>query len=331
MEEQDVIQDLSPIRRTYSWIGVCFVVLLVVATAAQLFTAQLMVWLLGEHNAISSAPWWIWVASTVPMYLLAFPLCFLMLRRLPSDAPEKRSLGKRQLLALIPIAVCVMYFGNVIGSILSLLLSGGTAQNAVAELAMDDHPLKYVMMVLVAPVFEELLCRKALLDRVRHHGEFLSAVMSGVVFGLLHQNFYQFFYAFALGLLFARLYLQSGRIGIPILFHMGINFLGAVVAPAVLNLLDMPALESLMGGNVSVESLLAILPGYAVLMLYSGAMLGLSVFGLVLLIRFRCAIVWQSFEPSVPWKVALKPALFNVGMVVYMVLCAATFVWSLFA
>ena len=196
---------------------------------------------------------------------------------------------------------------------------------------MDGHPLKFVMMVIAAPVFEELICRKVLLDRVRPYGELLSAVMSGAIFGLLHQNFFQFFYAFGLGFVFSWIYLRCGRILVPIVFHMGINFLGAVVAPAIVSLVDLEALETLDVAAVTAEQLLAILPGYLVLLAYSFLMVALSVTGLIVLLCNRKRVMWHPSVWDVPLKTALKPSLLNVGMIVYTVLCAAMFVFSLFA
>ena len=323
--------DPKPLRRTYSYVGVCYTVLLIVSTIAQLVMAWTPYWIGGAQNALSQTAWWTWACMTLPLYAVAIPLCYLMMRRLPAQAPDKHPLTAKQILALIPICIGVMYAGNLVGSVLSLLLSGGEAQNAVAELAMDGHPLKFVMMVIAAPVFEELICRKVLLDRVRPYGELLSAVMSGAIFGLLHQNFFQFFYAFGLGFVFSWIYLRCGRILVPIVFHMGINFLGAVVAPAIVSLVDLEALETLDVAAVTAEQLLAILPGYLVLLAYSFLMVALSVTGLIVLLCNRKRVMWHPSVWDVPLKTALKPSLLNVGMIVYTVLCAAMFVFSLFA
>ena len=329
MDEQ--LPDSKILRRTYSYVGVCYTVLLIVSTIAQLATAWMPYWIGGAQNALSQTPWWTWVCMTLPLYAVAMPLCYLMMRRLPAEAPEKHPLSARQILALIPICVCVMYAGNLVGSLLSLLLSGGEAQNAVAELAMDNHPLKFVMMVIAAPVFEELICRKVLLDRVKQYGELLSAVMSGAIFGLLHQNFFQFFYAFGLGFVFSWIYLRCGRIVVSMLFHMGINFLGAVVAPAVVSLVDLEALEALNIATVTAEQLIQILPGYLLLLAYSFMMIALSVTGLIVFLYNRKHLTWQPTAWDLPLKTTLKPSLLNIGMIVYILSCAAMFVFSLVA
>ena len=154
--------------------------------------------------------------------------------------------------------------------------------------------------------------------------------MSGLIFGLLHQNLYQFFYAFALGSLFAYVYIRTGRIRYTIILHGIVNFLGSVVAPAIVSLVDMEAVNELSAGNFSMELLMDILPGYSVLMLYSMALMGVSVLGLVLLIIKARRLVWKEAEQQLPRKMALKAAFLNVGMIIYILICLAMIVLALF-
>ena len=51
----------------------------------------------------------------------------------------------------------------------------------------------------------------------------------GLFFALFHGNFYQFFYALLLGMVFAWLYSSTGRIRYNIMLHMLINLMGGVL------------------------------------------------------------------------------------------------------
>ncbi len=321
--------NLLPMRRAFSWVGICFAILLVSATLLQLLMEWATSWG-GASNPLAKAEWWMWLTMALPMYLVAFPLCAKLLTRLPAQAPPSQALTKKQILALIPITVFLMYAGSIVGSVLSFILSGGQAQNNLEALTESQHPLRYIIMVVAAPVFEEWICRKWLLDRVRCHGELIGATMSGLIFGLLHQNFFQFFYAFALGFVFSWMYLRTGRIRYSVFFHMGVNFLGSVVAPLVLSVMDMEAVEALSGGQFSPEAILSIISGYLLTMAYGSMLLGLSVLGLILLIRLRRRIEWQPNPYGLTLKAALKPSLLNVGMILYMVLCTIAFILALF-
>ena len=75
-----------------------------------------------------------------------------------------------------------------------------------------------------APVFEELTFRKALLDGLHDHHEGYAAVISALLFGIMHGNHMQFFLAFFIGLIFAMVYQRTGRVIYSMILHAMINF-----------------------------------------------------------------------------------------------------------
>ncbi len=323
---------LPPARKTFSRIGLALSAILVIATLCQLlwFAIPTAIW--GEDNPVSASSWWLWLGTIVPLYLIAIPVGLLILRKLPAQVPEDHTLGVGKILVLLPVCFCLMYSGNLIGTFLSMLLSGGTAQNAVLDYAMDTNPLKVVVMVILAPLLEEYVCRKQIIDRTRQYGEKTAVFLSALVFGLLHQNLFQFFYAFALGLVFAYIYVRTGRLRYPVLLHGIINFLGAVVAPGILSLIDMQALMG-MDPNAPPEQVMAllqqILPGFLLLMLYSLFLVGMSIAGLVLIVTKRKQLIWKEAPEQLPKEAAPKAVYLNVGMIVYVLLCLASIILTL--
>ena len=308
-------------RRSFSVIGFAFAVLIAVVYLTQLafvLIPQRLGW-----DGLTEQPWWTWVFLSAPMYLFAFPACCLMLRMLPGDKPEGKKLTVKQFLALIPICFCLMYGGNLLGTFLSWFLSDGNAVNALDSYAMDTSPLKILVMVILAPLLEELICRKLLIDRTVRYGEKISVLMSGLIFGLLHQNLYQFFYAFALGSLFGYVYVRTGRVRYTIILHTMINFLGAVVAPALVSMLNTDTMIALMSetGNVTPEAMMEVAPVLLLVFGYSMAILGLSIGGLVLLILKCRKLTWKETTYQLPGKLALKASFLNVGMIVYILIC----------
>ena len=329
MDEMNV--DLRTARRRFSLVGFAFSALIAVALLAQvgLLLAEKLIW--GDAEPAGGASWWMWLQTFLPMYLLAFPACMLLFKvGIPASPIPRRSLTLKEFLTLIPICFCLMYGGNLVGTVLSMLLSGGQAVNTVQEYAMDQSFLKVLMMAILAPLLEELICRKLLIDRIGCYGEKLTVLLSGLIFGLLHQNLFQFFYAFALGSVFGFVYLRTGKLRYTVILHAIVNFLGAVVAPAVLSLVDMEAIEKLSTGEATVEQLLSILPGYLILMTYSGILMGLSVFGVVLLILKLRRLTWNPTAAQLPRKQGLKAAFLNVGMILYIVICLIMTVLALF-
>lgn len=325
MEER--VYDYSSARRVFSRVGFALLALLVITTGLQ----SLWFFLPGEDSWMVNSSWGYWLGSFLPLYLVAMPVAIAILRTLPAQAPEDHKLPGKAFAVLIPICFCVMYGGNLVGNLLSMLLSGGNAQNAVASYAMDTNPIKVLFLVILAPLLEELLCRKLIMDRTRQYGEKVAVVFSGMVFALMHQNFFQFFYAFGLGVVFAYVYLRTGRLRYSVILHAIINFIGGVVAPLVLSLMDPDALLSL-DPNAPMEELMAfyakILPGLLLTGLYSMVLMGLAIAGLVLIIVNRKHLLWKTADSQLQDR-RVKTVYLNVGMVAYILLCAVSFVLAL--
>ncbi|MBR4467286.1 MAG: CPBP family intramembrane metalloprotease [Clostridia bacterium] len=85
-----------------------------------------------------------------------------------------------------------------------------------------------VYTVLGAPVVEELVFRKTLLDVLHPYGQTCAATVTALLFGLIHGNSGQFFLAFFLGLLFAAVYQKTGRVIYTIALHFIINLTASV-------------------------------------------------------------------------------------------------------
>ena len=86
-----------------------------------------------------------------------------------------------------------------------------------------------IAFAVLAPVFEELVFRKVLVDHVLPFGEWPAILFSGITFGLFHGNLTQFFYATVLGMILAYVYIRWGNILYTIGIHACINFLGGVL------------------------------------------------------------------------------------------------------
>ena len=324
--------DLSGARKVFSRIGWAMCEILVITTILQILCAEVLSTLWGEDHWLNTS-WGMWLGSVGPVYVIAIPVSLLIMRNLPAQRPEDNKLGGKNFLVFLTICFFLMYSGNIIGTLLSFVFSGGMAQNELLDFVMDTSPLKVLVMVILAPMLEEYVCRKQIIDRTQQYGEKTAVFLSALVFGLLHQNLFQFFYAFALGLVFAYIYIRTGRLRYTILLHGIVNFMGSVVAPWILSLVDMETLAGL-DPNASIDEIMAlyaeILPGLAVYMLYVLLLIGLSIAGLVLLIIKCKQLIWKEAESQLPKGTCVKTVYWNVGMVLYILLCIIAVVISLF-
>ena len=173
--------------------------------------------------------------SQFSMYGIGFPVFYLLVRRIPAWKMTKpQPMGAVRIILVVVFCFGLTYMGNLIGQLLMKaigLLRGAVMENPVDFLVMEMSPWTvFVSTVLIAPVMEELMFRKLLIDRIVQYGQKTAVIVSGVGFGLFHGNFFQFFYACAIGMVFAYLYSSTGRIRYSIILHMMINFVGGFVA-----------------------------------------------------------------------------------------------------
>ena len=231
-------------RQVFSRVGFAYAAYLTISTASQLLTAAL----LQPFRARMGEDLW-FVVCMLCMYPAAFLVFWLLMRRIPKDPAGRPDMPLRagRFLGIFIICVGVMYAGNLLGQLISQMadrFTGRQSVNAVVELVMGmDTWAVFLAAVAAAPVMEELLFRKLLLDRVSVFGDRTAILLSGVVFGLAHGNFYQFFYAFGLGAIFAWVYLRTRRIRFSILLHVLINFCGSILPMQLLHMMrDYPVI-----------------------------------------------------------------------------------------
>lgn len=226
------------LRRDLTWIGLAYVAYLVVSALSQTGTAMITSWLIPwiGHDA------WM-VLCIIFMYPLALFLYWLILQMVPKARQNwTYPMGVGRFLGWFVICMGGVYFGNLIGQLLMAVVSAITGQpmvNQVEEMIMDMSLWAVIVSaVILAPIMEELIFRKLVLDRLAGYGPAVAMVVSALVFGLAHGNFYQFFYAFLLGLIFAYIYLRTGKVRYSMMLHMMVNFCGSVIPILLLRVAD---------------------------------------------------------------------------------------------
>ncbi len=184
--------------------------------------------------------WFQWILQTAPAYLLGVPLVACLLIGMPKEKPQKKKLGLSGWTGFLAISFFLVLLGGLISNLLIARieeLKGGAVSDLVSQQISEFSPLMtFGVIVIAAPIFEELLFRKILVDRLLPYSEAFAILTGGLIFGLVHGNFYQFFYAAMLGMFFSFIYIRTGRIRHTILMHMIINFTGSIVAPFLMDI-----------------------------------------------------------------------------------------------
>lgn len=242
------------IVRRCAWFFFAFCILvLVTVNAAYLLLARFVPKLLENTVAL-------YILQYTCMYGIALPLAALILWRTPKVPIEKGRISLLSFGVYFLLAIGCMLIGSVLGRIVTFLpevIFG--SENPLSSL-LNENTLLFssVLTLFVAPIGEELVFRKLLIDRLARHGTVVAVSISALFFALFHQNFYQFFYALLLGLLLGYLYAANGRILYNILLHAAVNFTCGVL-PNCLQMLEKassPSIE-LVGKTVALYPFLA--------------------------------------------------------------------------
>ena len=251
--------------------------------------------------AFLESVWGMWLLSSVPMYLFGFPLFFLILRPIPSEAPKREPFKLRYLFLYFFISYFLMYVGNAAGSLVNAFtrLFGISSSSDAIEMIQSSSLLPIFLIAgVVGPIIEELMFRKLILDRLYPYGEKLSILVSALLFALFHGNLTQFIYAFLLGTVFGYLYCHTGKILYPILLHMAINLMGGVLPTLVLKLAA-PLLTLLEGGeSLTLETFLTVLPSLLILLGYLFIVFIFCFLGLIFLCcTYKKVYFWPPENP----------------------------------
>ena len=232
---------------------------------------------------------------------IGFPFIWLLMRSIPKMKIEQHKLTFSQWFGYLMMTEGLILIGSLAGSMIHSVLTQpfGGSTNATSSLMENSNVLLRCLVVGVgAPVFEELIFRKVLIDRTIKYGEYTSIVMSGIMFGLLHGNFQQFFFAALVGMLFAYVYIRTGRIRYSIYLHMAINLSSSLVVQTLLQkmLEGQPTVTDTRGykGITLVYMML--------LLMWIGGVFAIGIIGIVKLIkglkRKRLALNISKGEPT---------------------------------
>lgn len=280
------------------------------------------------------------IVSMIPMYAAAMPLMMLLISRMPAaDKAESRKMTVGQIVIALFMCYAIMYISNIIGTVITLIIGavkGSPVQNDLLNIVMNGNiSVIAVFTVICAPIYEELIFRKLLVDRAVKYGEGAAVVLSGLMFGLFHGNLSQFAYAATLGMFLAFIYVKTRRIQYTIVLHMAVNFLGSVVSMLVMKASGYMefamAAGQLEDPADSMQLVMEYAPGLMVMGVYGLFLLGMVITGVVLLIVMRRKFRLAPGEITIPKGKRFSVMLVNVGMALFCIFWIIKIIVQLFA
>lgn len=273
----------------------------------------------------------------LPMYLITMPIMAFLICRIPAELPaEKKKMSVGQWIVAYIMCYAAMYVSNIVGTILTQIIGifkGSNVANNILNIASSANPwTNLLIMVICAPIAEELLFRKLLMDRTVKYGEGCAIFFSGLFFGLFHGNLNQFAYAFVMGLFLGFIYIKTRNVIYTILLHMLNNFISSVVAMSLLK--SSGYLELMESGYTDPNEMMPFitehLPQMLLFVVYILVVIGITIAGVILFIvkakRFTC----NPGEITVPKGKRFSTYILNVGMILFCAIWILQIILQLF-
>jgi membrane protease YdiL (CAAX protease family) len=150
------------------------------------------------------------------------------------------------------IALLTCFIGTFALDLMSELLALPNIME-LQIIKMCQHPLGIAAISIGAPIGEEIVFRWGIMGHLLQKGNspFIAILISALLFGLIHANPIQIFFASAMGMMLGLLYWRSGSIMLPILLHCVNNSLACLQV-------------SLLGNKVRDFSLVETFGGYSI-------------------------------------------------------------------
>lgn len=196
---------------------------------------EVLVLILGidKMAQIVSSPYYNMLLGVLPMYTIALPVLLFLTRKIPSRKPVRQDFSARTFFALIPITMLFLTVGNSLGlyfnTVIGILLNAPIENQTATMVENAPMWLTVLLVVIVAPIVEEFIFRKLMIEKLSRYGYVTAILVSSIAFGLFHGNFYQFFYATFVGLVLGYIFVKSGSWLLSVLMHTLVNFYGSVV------------------------------------------------------------------------------------------------------
>jgi len=162
-------------------------------------------------------------------------LVFFILRkkRFITDlaAPMTEPLTPRIFIILLLATQAIQLVYSLLIMLVDNLLPEGLSLSESYGAAMDElmTPTGLLYIILIGPIFEELIFRGAILGNLRRFGDNFAIIFSSLLFGFYHGIFLQIPFAFIVGLLFGYVAVRWS-LRVSIVLHIAVNGLSTLVS-----------------------------------------------------------------------------------------------------
>ncbi len=297
-------------KKNFSYMWLSLSVVLLVVNLVQIVMGA--VFAIIAPNIVQQS-WFYILCIFISMHVIGFLVYFLMMKpKQPQPAREKTRIPPLRYFKIFIICMGATYLFNFVSLGINALISlikQAPVNNPLATVATGESVVLQVLVLSVsAPIIEELMFRKLMLDRLRPYGDMTAIWVSALAFSLFHGNLSQALYALVLGMIFAYIVIRTNNILYSIGLHVLINLFGSTLMP-LMALSANPIL-------ITIASLLV----YVFL-----------IAGIILFITEIKRVKLEKGEITLTGSERFKAHYLNGGMILYFILCLVMFVVAILA
>lgn len=183
----------------------------------------------GDDAVYMLSSWWSFIAGIITIAIIFIATAL--------DKPyyrifdgEKASTGEA--IGWGILGFFMVLFGQYVAAILENLIGIEPGSENTANLVgiAEVAPIMVLVIIFIAPILEEVVFRRVIFGTmIQFQGFWISAIISALVFALIHLDFTHILVYLSGGLIFAYLYYKTKRLLTTIIAHMLLNSFVAVM------------------------------------------------------------------------------------------------------
>lgn len=291
-------------KKVFSHAGLSLFVMVIVVNAVQILAMGAAALLAPD---LIQQPWFSLALIFVSLHVVGLAVFYLMMHK-PAAAVQKREkqrMSVKDFIVVFLICMAATYLFNMVSVLINYLI-GVIRQAPVVnplEAVLGGNLIFQILVTSVsAPIVEEFIFRKLLLDHLRPYGDKTAIWVTALAFALFHGNLSQALYALVLGMIFAYIVIRTNDIRYSIALHILVNLFGTAVMPLMTA-----------GGEM-----LAMAAGLL--------LIAFLISGIILFILNIKRIVIHEGEITLDKSVRFRTIYLNAGMILYIASCICMFV-----
>ncbi len=218
-------------KKTFSKIGIIYLIISILTIVAGVIISTAVS--IVSPKALSSMSFST-LLTTITQFIIPLAIGYVLLKQIKTTPIKKHKLSLKKFLICVCITLALIYIGDyIIGAgikgVVGVFKPDKAVDTVTNLISGKSIWLRLLESCLLAPIVEELLYRKLLIDRTIKFGAGISIFISALIFGFCHGNLTQTISAFIGGCFFAFVYIKTGNIIYTIILHMIANFFCLVV------------------------------------------------------------------------------------------------------